>query len=196
MSQEEQVLLFNQQLDRLLADEMPDKVLSDLDEQTLRLAQRLSQVNFSDESLNRHALYTRLRKLSSTGNSKTARHWLPSIIRITSFQVQFVTWVRATLVLLSVLFFGLGIPNPSTIIETSKPQVTNHPVLALVDTPPLIQSYNNQALHPVPIPTPASLSMPNDLPKAQDTRMRLIKNKPAIAHTPKPIPISLLDMER
>ncbi len=196
MSQEEQVLLFNQQLDRLLADEMPDKVLPDLDEQTLRLAQHLSQVNFSDESLNRHALYTRLRKLSSTGNSKTARHWLPSLIRITSFQVQFVTWVRATLVLLSVLFFGLGIPNPSTMIETSKPLVTYNSAMASVDAAPLTQNYQIQAHHPVPIPTPASSSLPDELPKVQNTGMRFTKNKPAIAHTPKPSPISLHDMER
>lgn len=199
MNQEEHVLLFNQQLDRLLADKMPDKVLSALDEQALECAHRLSQVNFSDESGIRDALYIRLVNISSTNNAKTARRWFPSF-RVNAFQVQFVTWVRATLVLLSLLFFALGIPNPFTLNAPSISSVTGHPAIVSIDTALPTHNVHIQTLQPVPIPTPLAIpavsTTRNNPPSAQVTKLSLSVYKPDIDQTPKPIPISLPSLER
>jgi len=194
MKQETQVLLFNQQLDQILAGKVPDAVLSGIDKQALTLAQQLSQVNFSEDSRYRNALYTRLVKISSTYNTKSAGLWLPSQSTVT-LQVQVSTWGRGALALLLLLCFALGFPNPSLIISTSNPMVTYHSRMAAVNAASPTQNNQIEALQPVPIPTPlaihALLARSGDPTQAQNSGLKYFENKPDIAQTPKPIPISL-----
>ena len=199
MKQETQVLLFNQQLDQILAGKVPDAVLSDLDKQALTLAQQLSQVNFSEDSRYKNTLYTRLVKISSTSNTKSVHRWLPSQ-NIVTFQVRVSTWVRGSLVLLLLLCFTLGFPNPSVIISTSNPNETYHLTVATANAASPIQNNQIQALQPVPIPTPlaipALLASPGDPTQAQNTGLKHFEIKPDMAQTPKPIPISLPGIPR
>jgi hypothetical protein len=185
MSEQEQSLTFNRQLDQLLSGNPAGG------DPTLRLAKRLSGLDLSAESAIRESLRQHLEH--SLGDVDS-RGWLERI-GLSLSPVQLISWVKVGLVALAILAQSMmnlrSQPMPTATLE---PAPSIPVAITAPDYTETLVSDNPQGRHPLPVPTPGiEAALASSLAGRQPI-LQLFSAPPTgtgtRALTPKPTPLA------
>lgn len=185
MSEQEQSLTFNRQLDQLLSGNPAGG------DPTLRLAKRLSGLDLSAESAIRESLRQHLEH--SLGDAKS-QGWLDRI-GVSFSPGMFLSWVKVGLVALAILAQSMmnlrSQPMPTATLE---PAPSIPVAITAPDYTGTLVSDNTQGRHPQPVPTPGIEAALDSSQQGRQPILQILSAPPTgtgtHAQTPKPTPLA------